>query len=50
MVEQQSEKSGRRVDAVRFRLALASLLACLLIYGCWQSIAWFVASFPRDFR
>jgi len=44
------EKPEQRDDAVGVRVAIEGLLICLLFYGCWQAVAWFAASFPRDFR
>jgi len=44
------EKPEQRDDAVGVRVAIGGLLLCLLVYGCWQAVAWFAASFPRDFR
>jgi hypothetical protein len=44
------EKPEQRGDVVWLRAAIGGLLIGLLVYGCWQAVAWFAASFPTDFR
>lgn len=50
MERQQPERPDRRDDAFRLRLAIGVLLLGLLLYGCWQAVAGFAASFPKNFR
>ena len=50
MAGQQPGRPDRRNDAFWLRLTIGGVLLCLLIYGCWQAVAWFAASFPKDFR
>lgn len=46
----QPERPDRQDGAVWLRIAVIGLMACLLLYGCWQAFAWFAAHFPKDFR
>lgn len=50
MEKQQPERRDQRDSALWLRLAVGSLLFCVLIFGCWQTAVWFAAHFPRDFR
>lgn len=50
MKRRQPEQPSRAHDAFWMRLAIGCLLCGLLVYGCWQALDWFAASFPRDFR
>lgn len=49
-MDQQHERPNQRNNVFWLRLAVGSLLLCLLIFGCWQTTVWFAAHFPRDFR
>ena len=49
-MDQQHERPDQRNNALWLRLAVGSLLLCVLIFGCWQTTVWFAAHFPRDFR
>ena len=46
----QPKQPSRRGDAFRIRLTIGGLLIGMLVYGCWQAVAWFAASFPKDSR
>ncbi|CAO4192376.1 hypothetical protein LFADAHJC_LOCUS705 [Methylorubrum extorquens] len=50
MEKQQPEWPDQRNNALWLRLAVGSLLLCVLIFGCWQTADWLAAHFPRDFR
>ncbi len=50
MERRQPKQPSRRDNAFRLRLAIGGLLIGMLVYGCWQAVAWFAATFPKDFR